>query len=150
MTFRHNRYSVHLAHQLLNALDLRVYDVRVDNGRVRGTHVTYFIPDVLVLPLRLAEPMFDRSDALVVYTDPLPFVAEIWSPSTGAYDIDSKFDESKRRGDLEIWRVHPFDRTVTMWRRQSGGEYIDSVVRRGRIELVGLPGVFVDLDLLLA
>ncbi len=150
MTFRHNRYSVHLAHQLLNALDLDVYDVRVDNGRVRRTDVTFFIPDVLVLPLRFAEHLFDTADVLEAYTEPLPFVAEIWSPSTGDYDIDSKFGEYKRRGDREIWRVHPFERHVTVWTRRSDGEYDERVYEGGLVRLHGLSGIVIDLDRLFA
>ncbi|MEP6871059.1 MAG: hypothetical protein ABI939_04320 [Anaerolineaceae bacterium] len=33
---------------------------------------------------------------------PLPFVAEVWLPSTGEYDVDEKFPQYQRRGDLEI------------------------------------------------
>lgn len=150
MTFRHNHYSVHLGHQLLNALDLNVYDVRIDNGRVSRTDVTYFIPDVLVLPLRIAEHLFDVSDRLEVYPDPLPFIAEIWSPSAGDYDIDAKFDEYKRRGDLEIWRVHPFERRVTAWTRRPEGQYDEHTYEGGVVPLTGLPGVVIDLDRLFA
>jgi Uma2 family endonuclease len=48
-----------------------------------------------------------RGDELELYVEPLPLVVEVWSPSTGQYDVDEKLPEYQRRGDLEIWRFHP-------------------------------------------
>jgi Uma2 family endonuclease len=77
-------------------------------------------------------------------------VVEIWSPSTGTYDIGEKLPDYQRRGDLEIWRIHPYERTVTAWRRQSDGTYAESVFRGRIARPVALPGVAVDLDALFA
>lgn len=85
---------------------------------------------------------------LEVYEGPLPLVVEVWSPSTGEYDVDTKLPEYQRRGDLEIWRLHPFDRTLIAWRRQPDGSYSESQYTGGTVRPVALPGVAIDLDTL--
>jgi Uma2 family endonuclease len=146
MTFRHNRVSIRLAHQLLNQLDLDQYDVRVDSARVRYSDETYYIPDLLVLPLSAAEPFWDSWQLLEAYGSPMPLIVEVWSPSTGDYDIETKIPEYMRRGDIEIWRLHPFELTLTIWRRQADGSYKETVVHSGSVEPVALPGVVIDID----
>ena len=89
----------------------------------------------------------DRS--LEVYDAPLPFVAEVWSPSTGDYDVDAKFPEYRARGDLEIWRIHPYDHVVMAWIRGDDGEYDERTYTGGEVRLAALP-VTIDLDLLWA
>jgi len=148
MTFAHNDGMFEMGRQLGNQLDRRHFRVRVNAGRVRRADETSYIPDVCVLPIQLTDPFRERSDVLEVYDAPLPFVAEVWSPSTGDYDIDAKLPEYRKRGDLEIWRLHPFDRELTVWRRQPNGEYTESVFTGGIVEVQSLPGVSVDLDAL--
>jgi Uma2 family endonuclease len=80
------------------------------------------------------------------YVEPMPFVVEVWSPSTGTYDIDRKIPGYLARGDLEIWRIHPFDRTVHIWRRQTDGSYVESLHRDGPITLAALPQVTIELE----
>jgi Uma2 family endonuclease len=80
-----------------------------------------------------------------VYDQPLPLVVEIWSRSTGEYDITEKLRVYQTRADLEIWLVHPYERTLTAWRRQPDGSYEESLVRDGMIEPQALPGVTIDL-----
>ena len=75
---------------------------------------------------------------------------EGWSPSTGVYDVTEKIPGYKHRGDREIWRVHPFDRTLTAWRRQPAGVYTESVYRGGLVHAEPLPGARIDLDMLFA
>ncbi len=77
-------------------------------------------------------------------------MVEIWSPSTGGYDLDVKVTACKARGDAEIWRLHPHQRTLTRWVRQPGGSCAEFVHTGGVIELHALPGVTVDLDALFA
>jgi Uma2 family endonuclease len=150
MSFDHNDVMVYLAHQLISQLDRSLYRVHVDNGRVRRTDATYYLPDLIVIPVHLAEPFRGRSDLLEIYDDPLPLVAEIWSKSTGDYDVDVKLPEYMERGDREILRLHPFDGTLTAWRRQPNGEYTNTVSYGGKVELASLPGVVIDLDELFA
>jgi Uma2 family endonuclease len=75
-------------------------------------------------------------------------VVEVWSPSTGGYDIDAKLPTYRARGDREIWRIHPYERTLTTWRRQPDGSYAETVHRGGTIEPIAVPGVTIDLDAL--
>jgi Uma2 family endonuclease len=115
---------------------------------VRRSPENYFIPDVFVFPLPLAESFRQRSDVLESYDEPLPLVVEIWSPSTGDYDVGTKLAEYKRRGDLEIWLIHPFERTLTAWRRQPDGSYTESYYTSGTVQLVALSNVTINLDVL--
>jgi len=103
---------------------------------------------VFVFPLELASNLRDRPDVLEAYEAPLPLVVEVWSPSTGNYDIEEKLREYQRRGDLEIWRIHPFERTLIAWRRQPDGSYTESHYAGGTIQPIALPNVTVDLNAL--
>ena len=145
MTFDHNRIAIWLAHLLLNQLDRTRYDVRTNAGHVYYSAEQYYVPDVYVIPLSLAEGLRGRQDRLEKYRAPLPLVVEIWSPSTGDYDVDKKLPEYRRRGDLEIWRIHPYERTLTAWVRRADGGYTETVYRGGEVSSVALPGVVIDL-----
>jgi hypothetical protein len=59
-----------------------------------------------------------------------------------------KIPTYKLRGDLEIWRVQPFERSVTVWLRQPDGDYSETVYHGGMVTLTALPGVTIDLDAL--
>jgi Uma2 family endonuclease len=148
MTFAHNQTGIWLTVQLARQLDTRRYRVRSNAGHVRRSAENYFIPDVFVFPLELAESFRERRDVLEWYAAPLPLVVEIWSPSTGGYDVDVKIEEYKRRGDIEIWLLHPFDRTLTAWRRQPDGSYSELHFTGGSVQPIALPGVTIDLDAL--
>jgi len=83
-----------------------------------------------------------------VYTEPLPLVIEVWSPSTGGFDLATKLPEYQARGDKEIWRLHPLQRIITAWRRQADGSYTEEVYTSGTIQPEALAGVTIDLDAL--
>jgi Uma2 family endonuclease len=150
MSSAHSDVMMDLGVQLATQLDRSHYRVRVNSSRIRREDVTYFIPDVMVVPADI--PIRNRNQPFVleVFDEPLPFVAEVWSPSTGQYDIELKLPEYRKRRDAEIWRIHPFDRTVTAWRRQPDGTYAELFFSGGRVQLAALPEVWIDLDLLLA
>jgi len=148
MTAEHNYVAWQLAFSLGQQLDGQQFTVRLGMGHVRRTSESYYIPDVFVIPIELFRALRGRRNALEAYDAPLPLVIEVWSPSTGDYDVDSKLPEYQSRGDLEIWRVHPFDRTVTAWRRQPNGTYVESHHVGGILRPVALPGVAIDLDTL--
>ena len=76
-------------------------------------------------------------------------LSEVWSPSTGYYDVDAKLLVHRQRGDLEIWLVHLYERTLTSWKRQPDESYQASLHRDGTIPPVALPGVTIDLGALL-
>ena len=150
MTVAHNRIGVRVGYQLLRQLDWDEFEVRINAGRVRYGEKTYYVPDVLVVPTRLAQALAERADILEAYAEPLPLIVEVWSPSTGGYDVEEKLPEYRRRGGRGIWRIHPFERSLTAWRRQGDGTYAESISRRGTIEPAALPGVTIDSDALFA
>ncbi len=150
MSFGHNHGMMGLGRQLMVQFDHNEFEVRINAGRVRREDETYYIPDIFVFHRSYAAHLVDRPNILEVYDRPLPFIVEVWSPSTGGYDIDAKLPEYQRRGDLEIWRLHPFDRTLTVWRRQDDGSYAQSDFTGGTIQPIALPGISIDLDALFA
>ena len=146
MSYGHNGAMRRLAYALTTQLDPDVYEVSSNASRVRQTEANYYIPDLMVIPVAMMATYHDRQRALEVYDEPLPLVIEVWSPSTGDYDIDAKLPPYQRRGDREIWRVHPFDRTVTSWVRMADGTYAETVHTGGVVRPVALPDVAIDLD----
>ena len=149
MTYAHNQVAYDLGFMLSTQLDRSAYRVRVDAGRVHRSGSTYFIPDVFVFPTKLITPRLRRDDVLEVYDQPLPLVVEVWSRSTGTYDVTEKLAIYRQRGDLEIWFIHPIERTLTTWRRQSDGSYREDRYQGGIVPVASLPGVSIDFDALL-
>jgi Uma2 family endonuclease len=147
MTAQHNRTMTRLAGFLFQQLDPNEYDVRCNSGHVRRSADRYYIPDVAVIPVALVRPQLDQR-TLEVYDDPLPLVVEVWSPSTGDYDVESKLVEYQRRGDVEIWRLHPYERTLITWRRQPDGSYTEAAFTGGTVSPVALRDTNIDLDAL--
>jgi Uma2 family endonuclease len=146
MTMPHNEVAMQLALIIGRQIDRTRYRLRSQAGHLRYTDANYFIPDVSVLPAEETAEFRGRP-VLEKYDGPLPFVAEVWSPSTAEYDVDSKLPEYQKRGDREIWRVHPFEKAVTAWRRQSDGSYSRTDYGgTGVVEIASLPGVVVPLD----
>lgn len=141
----HNVVISRLAEQITKSgLDSARFSLRVDMGKLKREESTYYIPDLAIVPA--VRSIRGGSTRLEIFRDPLPFVAEVWSPSTGDYDVDEKLPEYRARGDLEIWRVHPYDFTITSWRRDADWTYLESVHDRGLLALHVLPEIVVDLD----
>jgi Uma2 family endonuclease len=147
MTYEHNFTASSLYLQLGQQLDGKVFQVRLGMGHVRRSEENYFIPDVYVIPVGLTIPL-RGTRKLEVYSAALPLVVEVWSPSTGTYDVDTKIPEYQRRGDLEIWRLHPYDHTLTCWRKQPEATYLKREQSGGTVQPAALPNVTVDLDAL--
>jgi Uma2 family endonuclease len=103
------------------------------------------MPDFLVVPTAYGRALRDQP-TLAIFADPLPLVVEVRSPSTGGDDVDTKVPVYQQRGDRGIWRIHPFERTLTSWQRQRDGSYRETVRRAGSVTPVALPGVTIDLD----
>ena len=144
MTMKHEVTARRLPILLSGQLDWREWSI--GPARLRISTGTYYIPDVVVVPMTLANTL--RPDQFEVYEEPVPLVVEVWSPSTGDYDVDDKLREYQLRGDLEIWRIQPYERTLTAWRRQPDGSYSEQVFRAGNVLPVALPNVTIDLDAL--
>jgi Uma2 family endonuclease len=149
MSTEHNHVMFELGHQIRSQVDLARFRVRVNSGRLRKPR-RFCVADVIVIPTAIEQAARGRPDRLETYAEPLPFVAEVWSPSTGRYDANRKLPEYVERGDAEIWRVHPYERRVTAWRRQPDGTYAELVFLGGTVEIPSLPGVGIDLDALFA
>jgi len=149
MTFEHNDVAWQLLRQLALQLDPMAYTVRSNASHLRRSSESYYIPDVSVIPIEQTRDQ-RGTRRLEVYRDPLPLVVEVWSPSTGDYDVEVKLGEYRRRGDLEIWRIHPYERTLTAWRRQPDGSYAETLHTGGVVHPVALPGVAIDLAALFA
>ncbi len=145
MAAAHNEVAVTLGYMLLSQLDRTAYRVRVDAGRLQRPGATYVIPDVFVVPTAYVIPLIALQDVLEVYDKPLPLVVEVRSRSTGDYDVEEKLAVYRKRGDLEIWRIHPYERSLTAWRRQPDGSYEQTVYREDIVRPTALPGVEIDL-----
>lgn len=149
MTWEHGGIVTELAYLLRHQIARAEYRVFIES-RVRRPTATIFLPDLMVVPTVYGEPFRGRPGTLAIFSDPLPLVVEVWSVSTGDYDVDAKLPVYQQRGDLEIWRIHPYERTLTAWRRQPNGSYQETIHRGGVIIPAALPGVTIDLDELFA
>jgi Uma2 family endonuclease len=149
MSLEHGTIMFRLAGLLDAHLDPTRYRGRVGHGRLRVSPSTYFMPDVMVIPAELEDATWVRPGLLDAFSDPVLLVVEIWSPATGDYDIDVKIPGYQSRGDHEIWRIHPFERTLTAWRRNPDGSYRESLYRGGLVDAESLPGFALDFDALL-
>ncbi|MGI8550229.1 MAG: Uma2 family endonuclease [Dehalococcoidia bacterium] len=145
MATEHNGVGRKLLRRLVAQLDERDFSIGHDDARLRiSTGLTY-IPDLCVIPTALEQRLRLRPRTFEVYEDPMPLVVEVWSPSTGEYDVETKLGEYQWRRDLEIWRIHPYERTLTAWRRQSDGTYSETLFRDGSVQPIGLPSVTIEL-----
>jgi hypothetical protein len=129
---------------LLLQLDFDHFSVFFESP-VRWSTRNIFIPDVAVVPAAFGSEFQDRPGVLAIFSRPLPLVVAVWSVTTGDYDVDVKIPAYQRRRDLEIWRIHPYDRTLTAWRRSPDGNYEETTFREGSVSSVALPGVIVEL-----
>ncbi|GMV86803.1 MAG: hypothetical protein AMXMBFR80_26580 [Dehalococcoidia bacterium] len=145
MTMEHYDLAFELAYAIRSQVSHAEYHVRCDQSRLK-TGSSYLIPGVFVVPAPLVGQFRGRSDVLEAYADPLPFVAEVWSPSTGEYDVTAKLAAYQARGDAEVWLLNPYERTLATWVRQPDGSYAPSAHAGGRVALSAIPGVVIDLD----
>ena len=145
MSFRHGQIPLRLGHFLLSQLDPDAYDV-VSELRVRRPAATVLITDLMVV--QRLQRIRDLPVLAISSSQPLPLVVEVWSPSTGDYDVAAKLPVYQQRGDLEIWLVHPYERTLTSWQRQPDGTYTETLHRGGIVTPIALPGVEIELDVL--
>lgn len=144
MTQEHNDRGSRLAAQLFRQLDEMRFRIRLNAPALKIREGTYFVPDLTVIPIE-TPAAGKRETSLEMYELPVPLVVEVWSPSTGKSDLETKVPEYQARRDLEIWRIHPTDRQVTIWRRQRDGSYLESTHDSGSVRIEPLD-VTIDLD----
>lgn len=114
MAAEHDDLFGELGYLLRHQLDRHVYRVRWNSGHVRRSETQYYIPDVMVIPVEQERAQRGWPPHAETYHDPLPLVVEVWSPSTRTTGREDKLPEYQRRGDLEIWLLHPFERWLTV------------------------------------
>ncbi len=94
---------------------LAPFDVRLPEGdEVDDDIVTVVQPDIVVVCDR------NKLDDKGCKGAP-DLIIEIISPSTASKDLHEKFKLYERAGVKEYWIVHPRDRTVMVFRRESDG-----------------------------
>jgi Uma2 family endonuclease len=95
MSMRHNAVAFYLGVQLANQLDQRFYRITVNGDRTRISPRTYYIPDLMVIPESYQAVFEPEGEMIGVHPDPLPLVDEVWSPTTGHYDLVVKLRAHK-------------------------------------------------------
>ena len=145
MTQAHGDTAMELGVLLHSQLDPTMYRVRNNHARARLQTGEYYVPDIAVIPADLAGP--ERGKRLIDgYPEPLPLVIEVWSPSTGEYDVSTKLPGYMARGDMEIWLLHPEKIELTVWRLQPNGSYTEHHYSAAdTVDVESLPGVRVEL-----
>lgn len=146
MTTEHNMIPRRIDRHLQFQLDDREFLIAVESARLRISSGTYYVPDLCVLPTAAVRQLLERPGTFEVYDDSIPFVMEVWSPSTGDYDVEKKLAEYRLRGDAVIWYPHPYDRVLHAWERQPDGSYRELLHRAGVVPIPSLPNVAIDLD----
>lgn len=150
MSVEHSGIMGKLGFLLQAQLGWGAYLVRWNVVRLRVSADRYLIPDVAVVPIALDRALRAQPGTVDALDSPLPLVVEVWSPSTGGYDVAAKLARYQERGDEEIWSVHPYRRTLTVWRRQPDGTDRETLHREGVVRPASLPGVAIDLAELFA
>lgn len=148
MASERNDPMFYLAHDIASQLDRKIFRVRSNSAHLQRSTSSFFIPDIIVFPTASFRESLGQVQRLEKYEEPMLLVIEIWSRSSGNYDIDTKIPEYQARGDLETWRLDPYERTLTVWRRREDGSYQDSTYSGGTVRVESLPNVSIDLDAL--
>ena len=144
MTLFHNTISRDVARELQTQLPLDDFEATYNQARLRLHGGTFYVPDVVVIPTAFMPAHVDET-GVEVYPEVMPLVVEVWSPSTGGYDVETKLADYQERGDAEIWRIDPRDRSVTTWVRSADGGYTARKYTRGSIRPSAFPGLEIAL-----
>lgn len=150
MSSTHEDIGAYLSQLLQSQLDRKEWRLSVNGAKTRISGSTYFIPDVVVVPAASVIEFRDDPHHLAAHAEPLPLVVEVWSRPTGTYDFERKPTSYRERGDLEIWYIHPYHRTLTVWRLLQNGTYSTHLFTGGKVAVSSLPGGEIGLDALSA
>ena len=144
MTWNHQNVALELGHQLRLQLPKGHFRIQLES-RVRRPEATVLQPDVMVIPEHYGDEFRNQPGRLAIFSKPLPLVVEVWSRSTGEYDVMAKLPIYMQGGDAEIWLIHPHEKAVTSWRRQSDGTSSAAIHQEGVVRLAALPDVVIDV-----
>ena len=145
-TRAYNECCFELACSIHAQLSERDYDVRCDQGRLCFAG-DYLIPGAFVVRAEDTVKFEGLDESLEAYTEPMPFVAEVFPGSTDDYDTIAKVTSYQARGDIEIWLIHPYEHWVTAYLRQRDGQYSSTRYHGGTVRPAVLP-ISIDLDAL--
>jgi len=90
MTIEHNDVQCELDWLINSQIDRSEYKVSPGNARLRIPDGDYYIPDICVIPREMVSRLRETPGTLETYDDPMPLVVEVWSPSTGRKDLETK------------------------------------------------------------
>lgn len=144
-TWVHGNVTSELSYLLQNQLDRRKFRVSVNSWRVRSAPGSIYIPDIFMVPAKFGDAFRGKPDVLAIFSDPLPLVVEVGSRAGRGYNVEAKIPEYQRRGDLEIWLIHPKKRTLTSWLRLADGSYSEEIYDDDIVSPAALPAVLVSI-----
>jgi len=103
MTARHNEIAWRFVAELTLQLDRKRFSVRMNAGHLWVSARYFYVPDVIVVPRELVLQQQEADpNGIESYRAALPLVIEIWSPSTGDYDVETKLPDYQQRGDAIV------------------------------------------------
>ena len=147
MTVGHGRAALELAFSLHRQLNPDESWVGHNWTRLKHAERTYLIPDVVVHHARLPGDARPDPWALDLQIAPVLLVVEVICPfAAGHYDFEAKVRAYRARGDHEVWRLDPFERTLIAWRRQPDRSLSVETFSGGPITPVALPDVTITLE----
>lgn len=117
------------------------FDVRLPkSGEADDLIDTVVQPDVLIVC------DLDKLDGRGMRGAP-DWIAEVLSPTSASHDQIVKVPIYERAGVLEVWLVHPTDRTLTIYRLE-GGRYGRPIILelKGQTAISAIPGASIDWD----
>jgi Uma2 family endonuclease len=144
----HQEVVGELYYQIRGALEGRAcrayvapFDVRLPKSSEGDDQIdTVVQPDVLIVcDLRKLDERGMRGAP--------DWVAEVLSPSTAGHDQTIKLPAYERAGVAEVWLVHPTDRTLCIYRLESGRYGRPTILElRGTVPIDAVPGLSMDWD----
>jgi Uma2 family endonuclease len=148
----HQEIVLELGYQLVGALEgkpCRVYiapfDIRLPRSTEEDDQIdTVVQPDVFIVCDRR------KIDARGMRGAP-DWIAEVLSPGTARHDRLVKLPVYERAGVREVWLVDPIDRTLALYRLESGRYGRATLLElKGQTPLTAIPDVAIDWDQVLA
>lgn len=145
MTMEHNYVPRRLARRFIFQLSEDAYVVS-ETAKLRTPSGSYRNPDLAVIPIEYVERFRLQPGSFEVFDDAVPFVLEVWSESTGDYDVSRKLSEYQERGDAELWYAHPYAHTLAIYRRRLDGSYDQWQHSGGPTDIPSLGGIVINVD----